>query len=430
VDVSPKIVRIAYVFYDAPGSTAGPRINALRILPEFVKRGWEVHAIIGFHGACAAEVPLRDTGVISHPIRWPFFCERQMSLLKQVVLQIDPDVFVPNISASGCYVARFLREAGRPTIAGHLSDDTYNWGMAERFCRVGDEFAVSALFCMGCQLGDVVRGWNPPRTRVVDICHGVPMSDTPPNLVGPLRLVYAGRLEQKQKRILDVVRAFSRILGRYLDAEAVIIGDGPDLADVRAMVRSSGFGSRFRLAGYTPPESVQREMQWGNSLVLLSDYEGVPAAVMDGMAAGLVPVCLDIPGGLRELVIHEQTGLLVSDREGDFDLAIDRLAQDFSLRRRLSSAARAHVEKSFSLQSSVDAWESLIVGLVSDVEKKKKIEFPREPWLPPRFAAFGDQDVRMDLSGLSRRLKLFTDYQIRSASKSMKSAALHVLSSK
>jgi glycosyltransferase involved in cell wall biosynthesis len=51
-----------------------------------------------------------------------------------------------------------------------------------------------------------------------------------------------------------------------------------------------------------------------NILILLSDYEGTPGAVMDGMACGLVPVCTDISGGVQELVIPDQTGLLVRDR--------------------------------------------------------------------------------------------------------------------
>ncbi len=386
------------MFYDAPGSTAGPRINALRILPQLANRGWDVHAIIGYYASCPAADSLIAGGVTPHPIEWPFFCEDQVAEVQRRLLAIDPDVFVPNISASGCYVARFLREAGRPTIAGHLSDDIFNWAMAERFCRLGDDYAVSALFCMGRSLGDIVRGWSPARTQVVDISPGVPLSETTAKLDGPLRMVYAGRLEDEQKRICDLVAALIRVMRKFPDAESLIIGQGSKDGEIRSLVREAGQESRFHFTGYVAPDHVQSEMQWGNTLVLLSDYEGIPAAVMDGMSAGLVPVCLSIPGGLQEIVIDGKTGLLVRNRTDDFAAAIERLALDIPLRQRLSAAARAHIEKSYSLPATVDAWEKLMFELIRN-STRRHIQFPSGTWLPAKVPAFADQDVRRDFAG-------------------------------
>ena len=62
--------------------------------------------------------------------------------------------------------------------------------------------------------------------------------------------------------------------------------------------------------------------------------------MVDGMAHGLVPVCLDSsPADDRKMVMHEETGLLVKDRDESFCSAIHRLAADEPFRLRLAKNA-------------------------------------------------------------------------------------------
>lgn len=387
-------MHIAYTFYDRPNYTAGPRINALRLLPELKRRGHRVSAIVGYHGSCPAKDILERQGVTVYELCWCRYTEDQIDLLRNALVDCNPDAYVPNISTSGCFAARFLRDAGRPTVAGHLSNDDYNWGMAERFCRAGDEWATSALFCMGRELGDIVRGWRPARTRVVDICHGVPMPEETAKVEGSLRLVFSGRLEDRQKRIMDVVSAISKVLSRYPDAQAKLIGDGSRREDVQAFFEKHDQAHRVEITGFVSPDTVQSLMQWGNTLILLSDFEGVPGAVMDGMAVGLVPVCLDIDGGLRELVVHGSTGLLVHDRDDDFQNTINRLHSDISLRKELAANARSHIAKGFSLEVAADRWEALLESLMAEAGPRKPIRFPRNYGLPEPHPQLASEDLR------------------------------------
>lgn len=351
-------------------------------------------ALIGYRGACPAKSLLEEEGVTVRETPWPSFVEEQVLWIYEVLKEQQPDVFVPNISVSGGYAARFVRDAGRATVSGHLSDDRFNWAMAERFCKAGDEWAVSGMFCMGKELAQTVRAWNAPRTQVVDIPHGVPMSYSTAVHDETLRLVYAGRLEDQQKRIRDMVSSMVITLTCYPTARAKIIGDGSQRAAVEEIIKRSGVANRFELTGFVGPERVQNEMMSGNILVLLSDYEGVPGAVMDGMACGLVPVCLDTPGGVRELVMHDETGLLVSDRGGSFQNAITRLATDRALRYRLSANARKHIATGFSLKVAADRWEQLFEELLADAGPRQPIRFPSRPIIPPPFPAFGSEDAR------------------------------------
>lgn len=387
--------KILYMFYDRANYCAGPRINALRILPELVDRGYETTALIGYRGACPSQTFLETRGVQVRALAWPKFVEDQCQKIGRVVAEVSPDVFIPNISVSGCYVARFVREAGRPTIAGHLSDDRFNWGMAERFCGMGDAWAVSGIFCMGRELAEKVRSWEPRRSEVVEIAHGVPIPACTASPAGNLRFVYSGRFDTEQKRILELLDSLIAALERYPDATAKLIGDGPQRDEIVRRIKTCGLDSRITLTGYVAPESLHSELLSENILVLLSDYEGIPGAVMDGMACGLIPLCLDIPGGLSELVRHEQTGLLVGDRESSFHSAVDRLASDLSLRNRLAAQARRHVEQRFSLSVTVDRWERLIQQLIEKPGGRKEIRIPRSMPLPEPYPAFGRQDLRI-----------------------------------
>jgi glycosyltransferase involved in cell wall biosynthesis len=61
-------------------------------------------------------------------------------------------------------------------------------------------------------------------------------------------------------------------------------------------------------------------------------------------------MCRDIPGGVRELVRPEETGLLVADHGAAFVEAARRLALDGALRRPLAGNARRLIEQSYSLE--------------------------------------------------------------------------------
>ena len=108
---------------------------------------------------------------------------------------------------------------------------------------------------------------------------------------------------------------------------------------------------------------------------------------MDGMACGMVPVCLDIGGGVRELVVHQYTGLLVKNREAEFQSAMHRLAENESLRRDLSLNAVRHIADHFSLAAA---------------GPRRDLVFPDPIVLPPPSAGIDREDIRRPLS-LSRK---------------------------
>src|SRR5215475_1949779 len=109
---SPSALKIAFIFYDEPNYAAGPKVNACRLLPELVQRGYQVTALIGYTAACPSREFLKDRGIAVQAVEWPLFAEDQVKWLYEQLAAVEPDIFVPNCSVSGCYAARYLREAG------------------------------------------------------------------------------------------------------------------------------------------------------------------------------------------------------------------------------------------------------------------------------------------------------------------------------
>ncbi len=76
--------------------------------------------------------------------------------------------------------------------------------------------------------------------------------------------------------------------------------------------------------------------------------EGVPKVLLEAAAMGLPVVTTDMPG-CRDVVTHEETGLVVPPRdEGALTQALERLISDAPFRERASSAARLRAEQEFS----------------------------------------------------------------------------------
>jgi glycosyltransferase involved in cell wall biosynthesis len=140
------------------------------------------------------------------------------------------------------------------------------------------------------------------------------------------------------------------------------------------------------IGGLLGHRELQSRMLEAHVLVLLSDYEGLPIALMEAMAGGLVPVCFKIQSGIPELVEDEVTGLLVADRGDGFIAALRRLRDEEGLWPRLSEGARGQIAGDYSLDVSTRRWKTLFENLQSAAPPRRgeALQVPRKLRLPDR----------------------------------------------
>jgi colanic acid/amylovoran biosynthesis glycosyltransferase len=188
-------------------------------------------------------------------------------------------------------------------------------------------------------------------------------------------LAYVGRLADEQKRITDLTRAFCRVTREVPGIEALIVGEGPDKSKVERVIADE-HNDRVTLSEPVDVDRVQTLLLERDVIVLLSDYEGLPIALMEGMACGCVPITLKVRSGIPELVENEKTGLIVDDRDSGFIDAVRRLRNDPSLWEALSTQGRTKIEDGYSQGLCADMWKELLTSIGAHGRSPRAISVP------------------------------------------------------
>ncbi|SFK25875.1 Glycosyltransferase involved in cell wall bisynthesis [Sphingomonas sp. NFR04] len=196
----------------------------------------------------------------------------------------------------------------------------------------------------------------------------LPQRAAPP--AGPRRFVAIGRLVP-QKHFALMLRAFARAVqpGETL----TIFGDGAERAALEALAASLGIADRVRFAGHVA--DAPAHLHGYDVLLMSSRYEGVPAVVIEALAAGLAVVSTDCGAGLRSLLGQGRFGTIVPQNEALLAEAIrtascaapDRPALLASLRR-------------FTIERSAQDYLALFVAAAEARAARRPM--PREQEVP------------------------------------------------
>ena len=166
-----------------------------------------------------------------------------------------------------------------------------------------------------------------------------------------------------EKGYAELFAAANQLLARRPELVVVVAGpfdaDKGDPLTTADVAAAEAAGVRF-LGHRDDPERLYAAF---DVYVLASHREGFPRSAMEAAASGLPIVATDIRG-CREVVDHEESGLLVPPRDAAaLEAAIDRLAGDRATRRRLGEAAAAKAREEFDqrrvVARTLDAYEQL-----------------------------------------------------------------------
>lgn len=173
----------------------------------------------------------------------------------------------------------------------------------------------------------------------------------------PLRITYAGRIVEEQKRVLDLPRLAERLDQKGVDFALHIYGTGdtePLLQAAIARLPASTQG-RIHLEGRARTDSMNAVWAKSDIAVLMSEFEGTSISMLEAMAQGCVPVVTRV-SGTRQAILDGLTGLTIPI--GDVEAmasGIAALAMDRAQVESMGRAAHAHVRDQFGLQSYT-AW--------------------------------------------------------------------------
>jgi glycosyltransferase involved in cell wall biosynthesis len=141
-----------------------------------------------------------------------------------------------------------------------------------------------------------------------------------------------------------------------------LVGDGDLRPAIEAKVRASDLNQHVRLLGRRA--DIPDILADADIFVLASHWEGMPGAIMEAMAAQL-PVVATRVGGIPELVVEGETGLLVPPGDAAaLATALKRLLTNPDLRRRMGQAGHQRITTHFRLEDKVREQEEVYIQLL------------------------------------------------------------------
>jgi glycosyltransferase involved in cell wall biosynthesis len=158
----------------------------------------------------------------------------------------------------------------------------------------------------------------------------------------------------------DFLRAARLVLAQRPEARFLIVGDGERRAELEALVDRLGLRTAVRFLGWR--RDLERVYADLDVVALASRNEGSPVALIEALASAR-PVVSTAVGGVPEVVIDEQTGVLVPPSDpARLAEAVLRLLAEPDHARQLAAAGRRHVYPRYDARRLVDDMRALYLA--------------------------------------------------------------------
>ncbi len=167
-----------------------------------------------------------------------------------------------------------------------------------------------------------------------------------------------------------ILRAFAKIQQRFPEARLIIAGDGSERSALEALSRRLKL-QNVDFRGQVAPGRMNQLYNETHIFLNSSNIDNMPGSLLESFASGL-PVVSTSAGGIKCIVTHEKTGLLVpkNDHDGIAAWSIRLLeSPEFA-----SSIARNANEESsaYTWQAVRDSWVAVYMGL-ADREGNREV---------------------------------------------------------
>jgi len=172
-------------------------------------------------------------------------------------------------------------------------------------------------------------------------------------------VTYVGRLSP-EKGLPLLLRSFGLAARSVPDALLLLVGDGPMLAELKALAARHGLtAEQIRFAGRVNAPEVPSWLRVSDLFALTSPNEGFPCALSEAMSAGLPAVVTAIPGNVQ-LIASGVEGVAVQlNDEAATAAALVGLLNDQAARQRMGQLARQRIIDNYSVVTVAERYEKL-----------------------------------------------------------------------
>lgn len=169
------------------------------------------------------------------------------------------------------------------------------------------------------------------------------------------------------KNTQAVVAAFAKVL-EVVPSRLVLVGSGPDVEPLKRECERLGIAASVSFLGDIT--HVEALLAHADCVIQPSVHESFGMVLLEAMASG-VPVVASTEGGIPEVVIEGETGLLAPfDDHRAQALAVLKIFQDAPLQQRLGAAGRKRAEQYFSTATQVRCYLDCYRRVLAQWQKK------------------------------------------------------------
>ncbi len=148
-------------------------------------------------------------------------------------------------------------------------------------------------------------------SNVVDTDLFTPVTEKLPE--DNFRFVHISCIDNRPKNVTGILDAVKLLSSERQNFHLTIIGDGPDLREVKLYADNLGISSFISFTGLLTGKELVGEIQKHHALLMFSNFENMPVVINEVFACGLPVIATDV-GGISEH-ISENRGILVKSKD-------------------------------------------------------------------------------------------------------------------
>ena len=389
-------MKILFCAYDRPGQIAsGPNAWLQRLVPDLISNySLDIQTLFVYSGEyrqCPTISYFKENNLPIHLINSNTrnYVEDQVKILLNIVRREHISTVVANLVIPALYATQYLKQFNIPVIGVMHSNDTFYQGVITKFIHGKSKNQLSTAVSVSEYINTICESQN-TKTQLLNIPCGTPEAKKSafPESQEILKVIYAGRLVVQQKQILKLTKAFCDASKVNSNLEFSIYGNGDKEQSISALINHERASKNVKLFKALPPKEIINKIQEHHVFTLMSDYEGMPIALMEAMACGVVPICLNEESGINEIIEHGVNGFIVKNRGKDYQDKLQLLVNDRSLWETMSKNAIATIEQKYSSKITHQKWFELL-NQFKDV-KQKPLKIPLRIKLKGALLYYGD----------------------------------------
>ena len=170
-------------------------------------------------------------------------------------------------------------------------------------------------------------------------------------------LIQVGRLCDQKNQIL-LINAFSEICDENPLWDLYLVGDGEFKSKVLTQIKKLDLTNRVFLLGACT--NIPELLSNSHIFCMPSKWEGFPNALAEAMAHGLPAIGLQKTAGVKDLIVHNKTGLLCDEEE--LPQMLQTLMRNPDMRASMGQKSISHIAK-YTSEKTFQLWDKLLTEI-------------------------------------------------------------------